>query len=443
MLAKKKATFHCYGGGASVDGEVSFPDSRRLFSQKESSGGWIPRGAGMSLVDASYGSESCSLVSRNFDRILSFDEKSGYLRAEAGLTLGQLNAFATSRGWHLSVQPGYPGITIGGCIAANSHGKNPYSEGSFYNILRSIELFGPGSELCIHEKGSLGFELSCGGFGLTGFIYAATIELKKLPSKKALIKTFVVEGLMALPDALLSYSDGAELLYSWHDFARRDRHFGKGVIKVGRFLREEPFESLGYQWTERDGGYRNLGANGPCLFNSWTAAALNRCLFIYEGLRTHLIVDVEDMMFPVKGRLSYYYLFGKKGVIEMQWILPLRSWADFARFLEEHVKSANLPITLASAKLFSGEKHYLRFSGDGICFAMNVPHDTMGLDFAKKVDDLCLSLGGIPNIIKDIRVSKDVVKKAFPSYDSFVEDLNRFWPDRPTHSELSDRLGIT
>ena len=62
---------------------------------------------------------------------------------ESGVTLGDVFAVASREGLGLPVQPGYPAITVGGCIAANVHGKNPVREGTFVDSVLDLTLFHP------------------------------------------------------------------------------------------------------------------------------------------------------------------------------------------------------------------------------------------------------------------------------------------------------------
>ena len=50
--------------------------------------------------------------------------------SEAGITLDKIIRFCLPRGWFLPVTPGTKFPTLGGCIAADVHGKNHHAEGT-------------------------------------------------------------------------------------------------------------------------------------------------------------------------------------------------------------------------------------------------------------------------------------------------------------------------
>ena len=56
------------------------------------------------------------------------------LTVEAGVRLIDIMTWAIPRHMHLPVLPGYPLVTVGGCVAADVHGKNPFKDGTFRRL---------------------------------------------------------------------------------------------------------------------------------------------------------------------------------------------------------------------------------------------------------------------------------------------------------------------
>ena len=74
------------------------------------------------------------------DRFISFDNKTGILRCEAGVLLRDIQRLVIPRGWILPVTPGTQLVTVGGAIANDVHGKNHHALGSFGDHLLQIRL---------------------------------------------------------------------------------------------------------------------------------------------------------------------------------------------------------------------------------------------------------------------------------------------------------------
>ena len=103
----------------------------------------LTRGLGRSYGDASLPSTRRRAgrrlaPGRPRHRLRSRD--SGVLRAEAGLTLRDINRTFLPRGWFVPVTPGTSFVTLGGAVASDVHGKNHHSAGTFGRHVRRLRL---------------------------------------------------------------------------------------------------------------------------------------------------------------------------------------------------------------------------------------------------------------------------------------------------------------
>ena len=97
----------------------------------------------MSYCSASALQGGLTVDMRSFNRILDFDKERGLVRVEAGICIGELNNFLIPSGWQLPVLPGYPMITVGGCVAFNVHGKSQYKIGLFMDWIEQLTVYHP------------------------------------------------------------------------------------------------------------------------------------------------------------------------------------------------------------------------------------------------------------------------------------------------------------
>ena len=127
--------------------------------------------------------KNLSISMKNFDKIKNFDYKKGIIEVESGLLLKDLLSIIIPKGWFLSVTPGTKYISIGGMIANNVHGKNTNKNQTKYYI-KNLKLLKLNKKIidCSKYKNKKIFDLTLGGFGLTGIIIAATLQLKKIQS---------------------------------------------------------------------------------------------------------------------------------------------------------------------------------------------------------------------------------------------------------------------
>jgi hypothetical protein len=114
-----------------------------------------------------------------FNRLLGFDPVRLMLHVEAGAAIGSIALWAAERNLSMPVLPGYPAITVGGCIAADAHCKNPLRDGTFSDWIEAVTLYHPahGRRTLDRKTHPEEFEATCGGYGLTGLIVDATLRL--------------------------------------------------------------------------------------------------------------------------------------------------------------------------------------------------------------------------------------------------------------------------
>ncbi|MGZ4808387.1 MAG: FAD-binding oxidoreductase [Thermoanaerobaculia bacterium] len=431
-----------FDGGVVAEEDVARPDRyRHLQSFNEQP--IIARGGGYSYTAASFGAGGVVADMRAFNRVLAFDPKSGVLQCEAGATLRTVYDVATSLGWHLPVQPGYPAITIGGCIAADVHGKNQYRDGTFRQHVESMTIFHPAhGETVVSAKARPDiFELTAGGFGLTGNIMSATIQLKRLPGPSLQMQRVPVRSIADFVPMLERLAPQSDLLYTWHNFtAKRDR-FGEGFVYTARFVDA----AHGHRGPER---VRKIDASSRGryrvqLLNRSTTPAFNRA---YETLQrlspATYSVSLFDALFPVANKVVFFELFGSRGFHEYQLLLPADAFVRFCSEVRDYVVKDRTPVALASCKLFRGKQSLLRFDGTGMCIALDFPRDRRSGSFAQFLDELTIRHGGIPNISKDSRLPATVVRAAYPDYERFRAALREWDPKRTYRSEVSERLEL-
>ncbi|MEO1000149.1 MAG: FAD-binding protein, partial [Pseudomonadota bacterium] len=88
--------------------------------------------------DAALASGGRMALTTRLDRLLDFDPAAGEVEAEAGITVSALLAFLLPRGFMPHVVPGTGFATLGGCIAADVHGKADLASRSFGHHVRHL-----------------------------------------------------------------------------------------------------------------------------------------------------------------------------------------------------------------------------------------------------------------------------------------------------------------
>jgi decaprenylphospho-beta-D-ribofuranose 2-oxidase len=438
----EQALFRSFDGGVVERTAYCRPDRYRMVEAAVGAAAVIARGGGYSYAPASFGAGGLAVDMTRLDRVLRFEPEERLLEVEAGIRLEQVLALTAPRGLILPVQPGYPAITVGGCVAANVHGKNPYREGTFRRSVVDLTLCHPslGTLRVSREAEPELFELTCGGYGLTGVILAASLRLEPLAGFTAMVERVPIATLAEGLAVVGERSEGAAFAYTWH--AAPARSFGRGVVYVGQI---EPGPLPGAASVPR---YRRLTAASRAslplpLWSRASSRVLGASFGALERARAgRREQSFFDAMFPFARRGEYLRLYGRRGLAEHQSLVPHAAAADFLARLEREVMASRPPVVMASLKLFRGEPRFVRFEGDGVCVTLDLVRSAAGLAFMDRLDRLMLECGGLPHLIKDSRLSAAVAARSYSGYREFRERRRVYDPAGRFRSGLQARLEL-
>jgi decaprenylphospho-beta-D-ribofuranose 2-oxidase len=436
--------FRSFDGGVAERAAFCRPDRLRMLEAALAGGPIIARGGGYSYAPASFGAGSLVVDMTRFDRVLRFEPAERLVEVEAGIRLEQLLTLTVPRGLILPVQPGYPAITVGGCIASNVHGKNPGREGAFRHSVVDLTLCHPRLGTLRVDRGTEAelFELACGGYGLCGVILAATLRLEPLPGWTALVERVPIENLAEGLAVVGERSDKASFAYTWHGAEARGR-FGRGIVYVGNVLEGPlpPREAVVPRYWRVTAESR---ARVPlALWGRATSRALGMGFLALERIRpSRSETPLFDTLFPFAHRGEYLRLYGRQGVAEYQVLVPHASAGSFLGALERAVLQERPPLVMASLKLFRGEARFVRFEADGVCVTLDLVRSRAGLAFMERLDRLVLDASGLPHIVKDSRLPRDVVARSYPGYEEFRQRRRTYDADGRFRSTLSARLEL-
>jgi decaprenylphospho-beta-D-ribofuranose 2-oxidase len=286
------------------------------------------------------------------------------------------------------------------------------------------------------------FELTCGGYGLTGIILAATLRLEPLAGWTAVVERVPIgtlaEGLMHVRERTAT----ASFAYTWHDGTPAEGVFGRGFVYIGQ-IPDGPLPRGAALPRYRRLTAASRARIGVPFWGRATSRLLGASFRAFESTRPRRNeMPLFDALFPFARRGEYFLLFGRRGLAEYQSLVPHETASDFLHDLEREVLRARAPVVMASLKLFRGEKRLLRFDADGVCVTLDLVRSAEGLRFMEELDRLTLEFSGLPHIVKDSRLPAGVVARSYPGYEEFRERRRAFDPGSSFRSELSTRLEL-
>jgi FAD/FMN-containing dehydrogenase len=138
-----------------------------------------------------FGKNSIFLLPKQKKQI-RLNKKKKILTVSGNVLVYEIHNYLLKKNFFTPHFPSYPGVTLSGCIANATHGV-----GSRYGILtdfiKQITIYNPnfGFKNLSNSKNKEIFNMTLGGFGLTGVIYEAKIKVFKL--KSTFLKTKTIQ----------------------------------------------------------------------------------------------------------------------------------------------------------------------------------------------------------------------------------------------------------
>jgi decaprenylphospho-beta-D-ribofuranose 2-oxidase len=130
----RNGTFQCLLERPSDDAEL------REITGPKGPTSLIARGCGRSYGDAAVNTVGATVLTERLRSIHSFDADHGIVHCQSGVTIGDLLLRCVPEGWLPPVIPGTKDVSVGGAIAADIHGRNHWSAGTFARYVRSLRL---------------------------------------------------------------------------------------------------------------------------------------------------------------------------------------------------------------------------------------------------------------------------------------------------------------
>src|SRR5260370_221397 len=203
-------------------------------------GSLLPYGLGGSYGDSCLNDGRKLIDCRRLNRILGFDESTGMLRCESGVSLSDILGVFLPKGWFLPVTPGTRFVTIGGAIANDVHGKNHHRAGTFgCHVLRMGLLRGDGERVEIsRETNAELFAATVGGLGLTGIIEWAELKLVAIENSFLDVEFVPYRHLDEFWELAARSGETHECTVAWFDSMARGKVFGRGIFSRANWSAE-------------------------------------------------------------------------------------------------------------------------------------------------------------------------------------------------------------
>lgn len=396
----------------------------------------LARGMGRSYGDSA---NALNVLQTTYiNHFIEFDKATGKLTAEAGITLREILEIIVPSGWFLPVTPGTSFVTLGGAIASDVHGKNHHIAGTFGQHVKSLSmLLGTGEVVTTSPQHHADlFHATCGGMGLTGIIISATIQL--LPIKSSLIsqKTIKADCVEAACEAFESNSN-ATYSVAWIDCLSKGKSLGRSVIMLGEHAAQGGLDIDIRQKV-------SVPFSTPsALLNSVTMKAFNAAYWHKSNNSETQTVSLMPYFYPLDAIGEWNRLYGKKGFVQFQCVLPKIDGVSNMRKLLTEISNSGEGSFLAVLKQFgTANENLLSFPIEGYTLALDFKASEIAIKTVKRLEDMVVDMGGRLYLTKDAVMQESSFKATYPNWEKFEAVREQYGAIGKYSSTQSKRLGL-
>ncbi|XOV24830.1 FAD-binding oxidoreductase [Phnomibacter sp. MR] len=406
---------------------------------------WIPRGNGRCYGDASLA--PTVITTTKLNRFISFDTLNGILDCESGVTLDQVLEVIVPKGWFLPVTPGTKLITIGGAVGSDVHGKNHHVDGSFSNHIVDMDVILPGGELivCSPDAHADLFWATCGGMGLTGLISRVKFRLKKIETSYIRQKQIKAANLDEIIRLFEEYKDYTYSV-AWIDCLKKGKGFGRSILMLGEHAQLSDLTPAQQQQPLKvvNKTLFRFPLYLPSIFLNKLSIGIFNFLFYLKNTKKEInnVVPYEPFFYPLDVIDEWNKMYGRKGFVQYQFVLPLNQKEGLANILHR-ITERGFASFLAVLKVFGKQDTMIGFPMEGFTLALDIPIRNGLFEFLDEMDKLVLEYGGRIYLSKDARMKAHTFQQSYPRLQEFKQTIQKYNGQQVVHSLLSDRLQLT
>ncbi len=410
--------------------------------------GVIARGLGRSYGDPAQNAGGLVIDMTGLNRIHAIDVGTGLAVVDAGVSLDALMRAALPFGLWVPVLPGTRQVTVGGAIAADIHGKNHHSAGSFGNHVRSLDLVTADGSITTLTPDNELFWATVGGMGLTGIIVRATIALTLVESAYFVVDT---DRTANLDELMVLLTDGSDDRYdysaAWFDAISTGAKLGRAVLTRGCLarrdelppkLRRAPLAFDAPQLLT----VPNLFPNG--LANRAIFSALSEAWYRKAPKRRRgEVQNLTTFYHPLDMIGEWNRAYGPRGFLQYQFVVPFGAEDAFRRIVEQIACSGHVSFLNVLKRFGDASQAPLSFPQPGWTITVDFPIRRGLAEFCDRLDEQVLDAGGRLYLAKESRTSAVTLHRMYPRIDEWRKIRVAADPNGIFASDLSRRLELS
>lgn len=408
---------------------------------------YIPRGLGRSYGDATLNIEGV-IHTQKLDKFIQFDEETGHLTAQSGVTVADVLQYFLHKGWVLPAMPGTKYVTLGGCVASDVHGRDHHIGTFGHHVVSLVVHTGDGRRLkCSANAHADLFRATIGGMGLTGLIEEVTVQMQKVPSSTLDVTCKPFHSASEAVSLFKKHSAEAAYTGTWVDALAPHYETGRGWAQFSKFVEKGTNKAFcpSDDWPLKAKLFDKLAPLfPPFMLNKFTMGLFNRLIVLKTGRGWRRRIQLPALLFPLDSLPAWNRLYGKKGFYQFQCVIPGDDASQKVHQMLRKVQQSGTGAYFCTIKPFGAHEPagMLSFGMKGLTLALDIPNKNP--DKAKALlNDLAertLEAKGKVYLTKDAALSAEQFQKMYPNWEEFLAVKRKYDSEDKVQSTMYRRL---
>lgn len=379
---------------------------------------------------------------RHMDRVLAFDDAAGLIEVEAGIQwpalIDYLEAAPAPHGRRWSIrqkQTGADRLSLGGCLAANVHGRGLRMR-PFIDDVEAFTLVDADGELqhCSRSSNPELFAMAIGGYGLFGVI--ASVKLRLAP-RQAMRRDVILLDLVALMPA---FAERIAAGYVFGDFQFAIDPASSDFLQRGVFSCYVPVDVMPQaggpkELSEQD--WRDLlhlaHTDKTAAFECYARHYLATNGQLYWSDRLQQSVYLDGYHLDIDRTLGHR---GSEVIGELY--VPRDRLVDFMRAAAADFRQHGVDLIYGTIRLIERDSEsflpWARQDYACVIFNLHTPHTPDGIEATqrafRRLIDMAIARGGSFYLTYSRAASAEQVRACYPDIARFFEAKRRYDPQQ-------------
>lgn len=372
---------------------------------------------------------------KKFSKKIFLDKKKSLLHVSSNCLLIDVLKKIVPQGYMISISPGSKYVTIGGMISNNVIGKNSENN-QFRYILKELEILCVNKKVitCSNKKNKKIFDLTVGGFGLTGIILGAVIKLKKIKNQKIEQKIFKFRNLKEFEKIVKKKT---KFNVSWIDSHSLNEKQFRGLYYYGNYSSKKDYL----------GNYKHLNLKVNFLTNFFLKTYIQNFYFskfinllFFNFKKTKEEVSFDEFFYPQDKWLNFNECYSN-GFFQIQFLIPEKKFRNIINQICLFFKDYNLKSTFIIIKKINEKGKYLNFYGKGYSISFDFENNHQATNVKNFFSELIFKNQLRTNFSKDIIQKYEFIKNKF-EYNKFKKEIKNLDKKTIITSEFAKRLKL-